>query len=270
MGIIYKATNLVNNKMYIGLTRNSINKRKSQHFYNKSNRPFHVAIREFGKENFIFEILEEVNEEEASLEEREVYWIDYFNSTDPEIGYNLTRQIWAGVKDMTQAERIRQYMSETHKKLWQDENFKRERLKRRENSFNSPEYRESQKLASIEMWKKEGHRETIQAKMKKIWEDEAYQKKISEKRSETWKKEEYREKMQYLYKSDDYVQNQRNHTKSRWEDPEWRKMVIEKQKEGRKSKPKRQLTEEQKKNLSEKRKLWWANHKSKQTDEKPT
>ena len=55
--LIYKATNLKNGKVYIGETRQTLTRRKNQHFSEAFARnakdKFHSAIREFGKENFV-------------------------------------------------------------------------------------------------------------------------------------------------------------------------------------------------------------------------
>lgn len=91
---IYKITNLINNKIYIGQSVN-IERRIGAHFnyaFSKGakeyNTPIHNAIRLYGKENFKWEILKECTEEE--LDDLEIYYIDLYNSTDRNIGYNLT------------------------------------------------------------------------------------------------------------------------------------------------------------------------------------
>ena len=59
--IIYKATNIINGKIYIGLTRISLKKRKTGHI-NKStysNSYFHRAINKYGRDNFVWEILDQ-------------------------------------------------------------------------------------------------------------------------------------------------------------------------------------------------------------------
>lgn len=94
MGIIYKITNKVNGKIYIGQTVKSEPQRWQQHLWysnnNKDNQdcPYLCnAIRKYGKENFLREILEEIPNE--LLDKREIYWITFYNSTNPDIGYNL-------------------------------------------------------------------------------------------------------------------------------------------------------------------------------------
>ena len=63
LGKIYKITNKINGKIYIG-----------------------QAIKKYGKENFTIELIEQV--EKDKLDEREVYWISFYNSYQK--GYNCT------------------------------------------------------------------------------------------------------------------------------------------------------------------------------------
>lgn len=88
-GFIYKITNRVNNKVYIGQTRFTIEHRFKQHLKNAErfdSMPIYKAIRKYGKENFEIESLEEV--EFDKLNEREMYWIAYYDSFKN--GYNAT------------------------------------------------------------------------------------------------------------------------------------------------------------------------------------
>ena len=92
---IYKITNLVNNKIYIGQSIN-IKRRFEEHhykpFYQKGdeyNIPLYRAIRKYGVDNFNFEVIEECLPEE--LNDKEQYWIQYYNSyIQNNCGYNLT------------------------------------------------------------------------------------------------------------------------------------------------------------------------------------
>jgi len=62
MPIVYKATNVVNGKFYIGVTKKTLKERIYGHFWaaaNKSKMIFHRAIRKYGKDNFIFEKIDE-------------------------------------------------------------------------------------------------------------------------------------------------------------------------------------------------------------------
>jgi len=80
--IIYKTTNLVNGKIYIGQDKyNNPN-------YLGSGKILQLAFQKYGIENFRKEILEKCKSAE-DLNERERYWIDYYSSTNIKIGYNI-------------------------------------------------------------------------------------------------------------------------------------------------------------------------------------
>lgn len=89
---IYKIENLINGKVYIGqsicITHRWRAHRKDA--YNPKNRcyerPLYRAIRKYGLDNFSFTVIEYCSED--ILNEREVYWIKYYNSFED--GYNLT------------------------------------------------------------------------------------------------------------------------------------------------------------------------------------
>lgn len=87
---IYKYENKLNGHIYIGQSSN-IEKRQSQHKYDALYRPerscvIDQAIHKYGIDNFDFSIIEECSLEE--LNDREIYWIQYYNSY--ENGYNCT------------------------------------------------------------------------------------------------------------------------------------------------------------------------------------
>jgi group I intron endonuclease len=94
-GIIYKATNKVNGKVYIGQTKNSLKTRMASHKYSaekkNSKGHFHKAIRKYGWINFEWETLCNC----SSLEElhiKEIQYIEYFDCHSPNNkGYNMTK-----------------------------------------------------------------------------------------------------------------------------------------------------------------------------------
>lgn len=94
MGVIYKITNKINHKIYIGQTRVTEPQRWQQHVWYANNCPnkdsilLCYAIKKYGKENFYREIIEECDNN--LLNERETYWISHYNSTNKNVGYNLT------------------------------------------------------------------------------------------------------------------------------------------------------------------------------------
>ena len=90
--IIYKITNKINGKIYIGQTVNTLNHRWNQHiretFSIKKRTYFHNAIAKYGVDAFIVEVIEEVDTVEK-MNEREVYWISFYQSNDKRYGYNI-------------------------------------------------------------------------------------------------------------------------------------------------------------------------------------
>ena len=90
-GIIYKYTNLINDKIYIGQTIRPLEIRHKRHLVDSKTDDlyFHRALQKYGVENFKLEIIEEV--EVDLLDEREKYWIKECNSHYLNgIGYNMT------------------------------------------------------------------------------------------------------------------------------------------------------------------------------------
>ena len=63
-GIIYKITNIINNKVYIGQTVNTIKQRWNKHCHSNGCRSLYNAILKYGKENFNIEIIETLPIEE--------------------------------------------------------------------------------------------------------------------------------------------------------------------------------------------------------------
>ena len=90
--IIYKITNLINNKVYIGKTTKTIQWRFNKHLkdsYNNPNTTIHIqrAILKYGENNFKIEEIDKASSLEE-LNQKEKYWIAYYNSQNE--GYNMT------------------------------------------------------------------------------------------------------------------------------------------------------------------------------------
>lgn len=91
MAYIYKITNNINNKIYIGKTLLTVEERFNEHCHDSKNRkyekrPLYDAMNKYGIENFSVEEVEECSEE--IINEREKYWIEYYGSFHN--GYNAT------------------------------------------------------------------------------------------------------------------------------------------------------------------------------------
>jgi len=114
--IIYKVTNKINGKIYIGSTSLTFNRRKYYHFYDafkkNSQKYFHRALRKYGKENFNWKILKEVNVKKEMLELEHKY-IKKFNSYKK--GYNLTLGFDNTTLGYKFTEEQKKYLSEKNK-----------------------------------------------------------------------------------------------------------------------------------------------------------
>lgn len=89
--LIYKATNLLNDKIYIGQTSRKLKERISGHkhsaFTENSSLKFHKAIRKYGLDSFKWEIIDNA-ETQDEIHKKEIYWISYYDSFNN--GYNMT------------------------------------------------------------------------------------------------------------------------------------------------------------------------------------
>lgn len=89
---VYKITNHLTNKSYIGWTSQPIEVRWQQHKKladkNKDNRPFYNAIRKYGHDCWKVDLLEQVSTK-GLAKAKEIEYIDYYRTY--EIGYNATR-----------------------------------------------------------------------------------------------------------------------------------------------------------------------------------
>lgn len=81
---IYKITNTINEKIYVGKSKNpKVRWRQHKSHSKKRNTKLYYAMRKYGIENFIFEILEECKENEVN--DREMYYVSFLNPY-----YNMT------------------------------------------------------------------------------------------------------------------------------------------------------------------------------------
>ena len=87
MGVIYKITNKLNGKIYIGQTARTLEERMKEHRW--SNELYiDRAIRKYGINAFEVSVVEECTDSDE-LNERERYWIAFYNCKKPN-GYNMT------------------------------------------------------------------------------------------------------------------------------------------------------------------------------------
>lgn len=86
--IIYKVTNFINNKCYIGQTVKTLEERKRTHTW--GNQLIHKAFKKYGIDNFIWEVIDDTCTSYDNLLEMEYHYIKQYHSYCKEWGYNLT------------------------------------------------------------------------------------------------------------------------------------------------------------------------------------
>lgn len=111
--IIYKTTNLINNKIYIGQSTKDDYKYKGSGTYLKN------AFKKYGKKNFKKEIIEILpyNATQDDLNEAESKWILFYKSNDHDIGYNLMEKSGQNGKFSTET-RLKMSKSRMGKEPW--------------------------------------------------------------------------------------------------------------------------------------------------------
>jgi group I intron endonuclease len=92
-GVIYRAINTENGKVYIGQTTKSLFMRRKQHMlrvkYGDRRTAFQTALLNEGWENFEWKAIG-IAESQEELDRKEKHWIAHYKSDDPRYGYNGT------------------------------------------------------------------------------------------------------------------------------------------------------------------------------------
>lgn len=89
-GFIYIIKNTINNKVYIGQTKVSVNQRWKEHLRHAAygNQIINRAMKKYGTDKFYIETLEICSLD--IIDKREMYYIDLYDSTDKSKGYNVS------------------------------------------------------------------------------------------------------------------------------------------------------------------------------------
>lgn len=199
---VYKHTNLVNNKVYIGKTC-----RKPEYRWNEGKgyryqSHFWHSIQKYGWHNFLHEIIQaNLTSDEASDLEKTL--IKHYNSIDPNHGYNQT----AGGEGMLG---------------WHHTEESLEKI-RKSNSTRGVSEKTRQKMRAIMKEKyKDGNTPFRGKKHKQSTKAE-----ISRLSVERWKNEEYRSKMMVIMRSEERNRKISDKKKELWNDPEYRRQMVE-------------------------------------------
>lgn len=172
---IYSITNITDNKRYIGKSiniehrfwchRNKLS--KVERDKNQVNRHLWNAVKKYGLDNFKFEILEaHVTLDENHLKDRELYFMDLYNSCDRNFGYNLRRDSSTNsvVHEETRAlisKATKGSLNGNYGHKWTQE--QRERMS---------ELKKAQVAAGIYDWQQSPeHKEFLSKQAKELWKD---------------------------------------------------------------------------------------------------
>lgn len=121
-GIVYKITNLINGKIYIGQTIQKFKERIWQHKYHaRKEKPLFLisrAIKKHKPENFKFEIIDYADCP-LELNKKESYYISLYNSIDKTKGYNVM-EMQDGI--IVYSKERREKLSEETKKRFENNN----------------------------------------------------------------------------------------------------------------------------------------------------
>lgn len=108
-GVIYKITNKINGKIYIGKTFQKVELRFRQHY--KINEPtlIHKAMVKYGIDNFSLDILYSSLDKD-DINNKEAYYIEYYDSRNKNIGYNICKG-GEGTSGRVVSDEFKSYMS---------------------------------------------------------------------------------------------------------------------------------------------------------------
>ena len=206
--LIYKHTNKINGKIYIGQTTQDPERRwqngisayqHNEHFIN--------SIKKYGWESFEHEILLD-NLTKEEMEYWEDYYIEYYDTRNPDKGYNINK---GG-------------QSSPFTELWKNQDF-RDKISKQQSELmkerlKDPKERERLRQISLDNWK--NHPERRQEYSEKMtqwlnvkWQDSEYREARSEDMKNLWQSE-HRDKL---------IENAKNNAVKNWSNPDYRKKI---------------------------------------------
>ena len=177
--IVYCATNKINRKKYVGVTKQGLDKRRHAHEYdstkdNPNITHFHRAIKKYGKDNFEWKIVETYPTYEEALE-GEKFYIKKYKTINPH-GYNLTY----GGSGIIPCEIVRQKISQSNKAYFSDPANRKKTSDATKKFFENPENRKKHsEYLTGRKYSKEGREGNRRGRLK-YFSDPENRRKLSE------------------------------------------------------------------------------------------
>lgn len=178
--------NKINKKIYIGQSIHIETRwREHRNLYLKNSRNTHLynAMRKYGLDKFDFIIIEKCAKDE--LNSREKYWIDFYQTTDSNKGYNATS---GGDNCFQLSEEYKQKISQKRKYLFATTNIAdvyskamKDKITNDENYYQClakhqarDDIRELKSQNKIAFWSNEQNKNEIATTVSNTWKDENY------------------------------------------------------------------------------------------------
>jgi group I intron endonuclease len=181
---IYRCTNKINNKVYIGYTNKELEQRAKEHIRaakKGSDYIFHKSIRKYGSENFTWEVLLESKEKKFILEEMEFFFIKENNSFyENGFGYNMTY----GGQGVMVNKKHTETTKEKMRLAWEKRENRSFNLGKKHNDIA----KEKMSRAKLGKKKNDEYKLICSERNKKRYEDVEQRKKISEAIKLVWQK----------------------------------------------------------------------------------
>lgn len=179
MHLIYKVTNKINGKIYIG-QKSYVGEPSMENYYG-GGVEIKRAVKKYGRENFAREILYSRIRDQATVDSMEMWTIEKYDSTNPKIGYNISKG--GKVSEITTDTRnkistsLKKYFAENgcnNKGRKQTDEQKRKKSESQKKRFSNMEERVKTSIATKEAMSNEDVRKRLSSSLKEFYKGTGY------------------------------------------------------------------------------------------------